>query len=364
MIRAAWPTPATGLLDVISQAEQLGITLGLPDLVHRELVEHWIRDLHERRQSLQSKTTEFNDRAVGVLTVATPARLPEPYTMREAVREYTKGFTERFRSVPTTRRPLEDFLTLAMARGATFSEGGKGFQDAVILWSILDDMVAQGYKSAVIVSEDAAFKNNGVFELATSVGRTLKIISKLDELEILLRDNLSVRRREFLAAEKKALIDAVRPHQAELEAFLTSNLALRKDDVSAPGVVRRTLALQVIEIENAHRAWSWFKPKEQPESDNRISVDVRVAVRLEIEHFSPSEDPTFKVGDFHSPEYINLMASLRGPAITEHVCEVLVTVEAETEPADDGYGPIRFISVQVKRGLGELFRSLGNMRSE
>lgn len=356
LVRARWPVPSAKLLDLMTQAEGLKIPLCLPELVQRELMEKWFRDLQEKRQTIQNKVDDFNRFGSGIVSLAPPEALERREILQRAIETQVGDFTRRFRQVPLTCRPLTDFLALALARGATFKEGGHGFQDAVILCSILDDMQASGYAAAVAISEDGAFRSEGVAQLARDAGKTLHMLESLDELEKLLKENLEERISSFLAEEKRQLVTAIDGHSAELEAFLTRNLTVRAEDLRIFGSVKSIKALRLVAIENANRSWSWWtEPGQSDDNGNKVSVDAKVELTLQIERYATPPSAPLKVGEPEqpSPSPLWLDYSLLHPAgVTEEQQEVIITVEAEIERKKDGYGGVRFISAYVKRDVG------------
>ena len=138
LISAGWPAPSAQFLQLVQQADELGFTLCLPEVVNQELEEHWCRELDAAWHTANSGIERLNKIAKTVVTFEKLAASPNQDSLRAAVRELTAEFTGRFVIVTTTARPLSELLNLAVRRSVTFGEGGRGFQDAVILCSEVD----------------------------------------------------------------------------------------------------------------------------------------------------------------------------------------------------------------------------------
>ena len=152
--------------------------------------------------------------------------LPSQNDLRTGLSNLAADFAQRFSRVTVSQRPLSEFLNLAITRGATFEERGRGFQDAVILCSVLDDMKANGFTTAVMISNDKAFQSDGTARLIRDSGVELKVIGTLDALEQFLRQYLNAIWREHLEQERKQASSSTRRWAGSGPAPSTSTFAM------------------------------------------------------------------------------------------------------------------------------------------
>ncbi len=366
LLGAGWPTPSAQLLEVMSQAEKLGFPLCLPEVVNQELEGHWIREVVEERGRANDQIASLNKKARSVVNFTRLPALPANHELRADLRNLVSDFNQRFRIVPTTTRPLAEFVSLAINRGATFKDEGRGFQDAVILCSAVDDMTANGFAAAILVTRDDAFRSSGASELVRASGVTLKIISTLDELEGLLREHFNSTVRDFLDWDRGRLMEALNQRLPDLERYLVENLTVAPSDLRVGGTVRKIESLQVVSIENVHSGN--FRLQGQPTDPThiRVSAEVKIRLSLDIERYSlPASPPALarlKVGGTAIPASdpalnpfpIFLEADTKSQ-------EAVALVEAEAIESDTGYSVLRFTSAYLKPGdwsfgiLGKLF---------
>src|SRR5439155_4299706 len=226
LIAAGWPNASAQLLSVMQLIEKLSVQTCVTEIVQQELEEHRIRELGEQWNAAESAVKRLAKNTESFLNVQRLPPLPSKEILRSELRKVAADLTARFRSVPTTQKPLSEFLTLAINRGATFKEGGHGFQDAVILCSVLDHMKSTGQSSACLVSKDAAFQSVGAQEMIRTASVALKIVGDFNDLEKLLQRSLTSFVLELLADEQKILRNAIEGHFGELQSFVKANLEI------------------------------------------------------------------------------------------------------------------------------------------
>jgi hypothetical protein len=359
---AGWPTPSAQLLQVMNQAEKLGFPLCLPEVVIQELEGHWIRELVEEWSGANGQIGNLNKKARSVVRFDKLPALPGHDQLRSELRALVADFNKRFRIVPTTQRPLAEFVSLAITRGATFKDEGRGFQDAVILCSVVDDMTTNGFAGAFIVTQDGAFKSSGAAALAGAAGVTLKVVTTLDELEGLLREHFNAIVRDYYDQEHRELMEALKQRMSDLETYIVENLTVAPGDLQVAGTVKKIESLQVVSIENVHRGF--FLEHEQPQDPNRVrvSADVKILLSLDVERYSLPDSPRMKVGGALAPRPepgSNPFALFFEMSAKAH--EAIAVVEAEAIKTETGYSDLRFTGTYLKRsdwgfgGLGNLF---------
>jgi hypothetical protein len=354
LLAEGWPSPSTQLLQVMDRADHLGLPLCIPEAVNQELEGHWLRDLAKDWHEANGRIERCNKKAHTLVTFDKLPKLPTEDELRKAVRLRIKSFTERFRIAPLTGRPLSEFLGLAINRGATFEDEGKGFQDGVILCSILDNMKTSGFTAGVLVTHDGIFKSSGALELMNGGGVTLKIVVDLDELEKMLRRYFNSIVLENMDRERKQLISALETQKDVIQTYLTENLLITANELGLWTRIRKVEALHLLSIENAHKAFDLY-PDQYPNDPSRvkISADVKVQLILDIEQYATPPQEKLKVGgrSVPSPEPVS-------PFVTfalEHLAklrEAVAVIEAEATKIEDAYSDIHFTATYLKQQGG------------
>ncbi len=345
-----WPDPSARLLETLAKAAGINVASGLVDLVRRELTEGWIRDTVRARISLAEKAREYSRRVQGLSEVPEVPRLPPIEQMREHLANVTATFAALFRIVPTSKQPVEYYMNLAMSRGGAFVEGGRGFNDTVILVSIVEDMAAHGIASAILVSEDGGYQNEGMKQVTGT--KLLRVIRTLDELDDILDRLISDKVHAYLQEQKERLLAAVKSHETELLAFLRQNLTLSSDELGIADRVRKVEFLELIGYEDAHSVP--FILNQESREENRLSVDVRVRVRVETESilFERRRERFDASPLVLHPEDILVSTADK---------EIVVTVEGAAEVTADSICGLRFATVRTKtkdRGFADILQQL------
>lgn len=346
-----WPDPSARLLEIIAKASSVGVSPAMVELVQQELTEGWIRDTFQARRSLVDKIREYSRRAQGLGETAEPPLLPKRDQMREHLAKVTAKFTTLFRAVQTSKQPAEYYMKLAMNRGGAFVEGGRGFNDTVILVSIIEDMTAQGLNSAILVSDDQGFQNDGMKQV--TAGKQLQVVRSIEQLDKIFDELLSAKVHACLRERKEKLIAAVKSQELELVSFLRQNLALTTEDFALVDQVRKVEFREILSYEDAHSVPFIFGQDNREE--NRLSIDVRIRVHVETESilFERRRERLDASPFTLHPEDILISSSDK---------EIVVTVEGAAEVAEDGIKMVRFTTVRSKareRGLGDLLLQLG-----
>jgi predicted nucleic acid-binding protein len=359
LIAAGWPNVSAQFSQVLDLAERIDIQLFLPNVVQQELEEHRIRDFVEWHKSINSQIENLSKWTQSFLPFQKLPSLPPAESLRKELRALAGDLMHRFVAVPLTQRPLSELLSLAITRGATFEDGGYGFQDAVILCSVLDHMKTMGIQNACLVSEDHGFQSRGSGKLIAATGVTLKVLGKLNDLEDLLMRNLNSLVLSHLEHEKRMWKAALETHYGQLQRFISENLEINTAELDIAGTVKRLVAVTIIGFENV------FTPLDTATDATqrvKVSVEVKVALNFVVDRFYSGDPEKLKVGQV----FYSVTPSMRGvirPEVVEY--EGTVIVEAEASRTDVAYYDIRFISAHfigktaksMRSAIFEAFRS-------
>jgi hypothetical protein len=229
LLGTGWPDPSVLLHNVLVIGRWWGIQVFLPEPVMKEAEEHWLRKVKEAIARGESAANELQRVAKPAVCDARTEHpsivlLHERYGAKrdEVVTEYAVAIS------PFTKRSVGDIFELATKYVEPFEydKKGKGFQDAVILASILEHLVTQPDLKAVFITKDEAFRRSKyqdfVADFDHSRLRIIDLDTVYDELFHPYFDETVLKpweeeRQNALAAAKVAV--------PELKNFLTAHLS-------------------------------------------------------------------------------------------------------------------------------------------
>lgn len=355
VIGAGWPNPSSQFLELIKTAKEVKIETCLPELVLREVTEHWIRELPASYQSVSASVASFNRKALGLCAVEAPPRLPDADSLRKGLAEKTKGFIDQFRLIPTKDLPASYYTELALRRDGAFADKGKGFHDTIILRGILDDMVEHKYSRAILVSDDNGFRQAGVRRLADLAKVELVVVDSLNTLEQVVDAEVTASVLRYIEDAKSRLLELAKSCETQLVDFLTKALDYTRGPLNPlnpfSGTVSRREFIHLASYVDTHASDVIFKPG--PHKGYKFSVDLRVMVRETTDEFRTTDS----LGGLSLENlYRSPLVDNFGSKTAER--EMAVTVEAEADIGKKGVETIQFISVRETKpggGLGALF---------
>jgi len=162
LLGAEWPGTSIALSNLFYGARQWwNIASFIPEPVLIETEEHWFRDLQEEESKLVNAGRQF-ERKAGAVRVE--ARI-EYTSLAEARRRYHEIRTltmDHFQVgvAPFCQRSLSDMFGLAARYVLPFKSGGQGsgFQDAVILQSVIEHLDSIPGSKGIFITSDATLK--------------------------------------------------------------------------------------------------------------------------------------------------------------------------------------------------------------
>lgn len=144
--------------------------------------------------------------------------------------------------MPRSERPLAEYFDLALAQSPPFDAEGRGFKDALILCSVIDDLRRRNVRG-LLVTRDKDFQ--GTETLAQRLGAQL-IIRNVDEAASILHRRLSAAARDAYAAAEREALALARQELARLSQFITENLEVPSRVLADPAEqLLRFLGVQV-----------------------------------------------------------------------------------------------------------------------
>jgi hypothetical protein len=271
-----WPSPSIPLNNVLRFAAWWGVSRFIPEPVLREAEEHWLRGVKGGVSGLSGAKNELK-RLASPLTCETNIEHP---TIEKLLEEYRNKVDAAVKDygitrTPFTNRTVEEVFGFGTKYFLPFAPKGegKGFQDAVILLSILDHLAEFPNAKAVFISSDVDFKGVDFAHFIPRFDckrlRVLELSKVFNELwePYIHATFIKPYRREVESAQAaaKALIP-------ELKQFVQSHLT---EEMLSPG-----LGDTVLKILSIDDVWVSFVETPVPKTEESLDRSVTILIKL------------------------------------------------------------------------------------
>lgn len=170
-------------------------------------------------------------------------------------RELAVSTSSRFTILksPMTTRPLSEFFDLAVRYEPPFvsdkSKKGKGFQDAVVLASVLEHLKANPQLTGLLVTDDEVFSKVDVARFMPScAGMRLRVLPFEEAFKVLYNSFYDLHVKQPWEEERRQARQAVEAMEPEIRAFLMSNMDEVALKAGASLSVLKLLSVDKIEV--------------------------------------------------------------------------------------------------------------------
>lgn len=240
--KSNWPHISAELSFLLALARNFDIRVVIPEPAEIEREEQWIRDLTAASQKFASAASKRADvlKAIGLSTERSREDLPETLRERYLATAQSAKEINGISTAPLTSRGVREFLKLAVSRTPPFQVSGDkvtGFQDALILFSIFDDMNASGTDNSVLLSDDVVFSQVKV--VSNAEGKTVQHLRTIDEVWSKFADEIQPEVVKWWQEQRAAI-------QTELEAQREQIVDLLMKFVSPEAVDYRARGIESI----------------------------------------------------------------------------------------------------------------------
>jgi hypothetical protein len=312
-----WPSPSILLNNLFRLAAWWGIYRFLPEPVLTEAEEHWLRGLKDGVSRLSSATKELQ-RLASPVVCETKTEHPSVESLREEYGNRVNAAVKDYDIIrtPFTKRTVEETFGLATRYVLPFGDKaeGRGFQDAVILLSILDHLNSFSQAKAIFVTSDGDFKAVDFKKFLPGFDSTrLRIIDTLDAaVDLLWKPYVEETVLKPYEEEQKNALNAAKTLTPEISEFVKAHLT---PDMLRPmlwDTVLRILAVTGVQV------WAVDTPLPKPEvADRAVEILIKVSavcrVRLERRFIGLKALVKPEAGDMpHPPEEIEESMSWTG----------------------------------------------------
>ena len=228
LLANGWPDASVKLSNFLYVGHGWGIRPIIPQPVIDETEAHWLRTIEARAAALNSAKKELERLARPIQCEASVGHT-EIAEMRNRYQEYRKQAIEKYgvQIIPYPAKSAEFFFQRATRYVAPFEkEGeGKGFQDSVILQSVLELLQADSQLKGLFLTKDSGMKQARIGDYVPDFDLSRLHFSTLDDAwDHLFHFNFDQTVVQPWAEERKNALTAARALELQLKDFLTANL--------------------------------------------------------------------------------------------------------------------------------------------
>jgi len=170
-----WPHLLNNVRFLFQLASWLRIPIFVPDAVGIELEEQYMRSVRSLVNGLEGQAKKLRGKLREVAAIGTDLYVPDIGSIREGYRRASANVISSWQlcSIPIAAPPVAHLLEMAVRRESPFEEievrkghlAVTGFQDAVILFSVLEHLSQVRLFPATLISDDSILRSTGVSAL-------------------------------------------------------------------------------------------------------------------------------------------------------------------------------------------------------
>jgi len=221
--KSNWPHVSAELGFLLELARNFAIEILIPEPVEIEREEQWIRELGAASQKWEAATAKRSDVLKAVGGGLDEQRADQPDAFRERYKTAAQLVKEAngIKTVPMTTRSPAEFFRLAVTRTPPFQIAGDkitGFQDATILLSIVDDLIACGKPSCALLSEDDVFSKIGA--VSQSEGKTIRHLRTIEDVWKILSEEIRPELVKWWEQQRAAIKVEVAAQQEQISQLI------------------------------------------------------------------------------------------------------------------------------------------------
>lgn len=274
LIANHWPEPLPELANTLDLALWWKIAVSVPKAVLDEVQSHWEREIQDSLAAVRGSRGKLL-KAARPLVIDVPAVDLDLADLSGRYQQVATETIKRFRIqiVDFTKRSTMEMFAHATRYTRPFAPKGegKGFQDAVILASVLDHLEAIAPSKAVLITKDGDFVNaNYQAFVPTFEPERLRVIDLTTAFEELFHpyfDETRVKPYRKLLAEAEEL---TRADVNKLREFAASRLT---PDMLRPQIGDRILQVLSVDTLDIRSVQVPF-----PENDTTTHIDISIRV--------------------------------------------------------------------------------------
>jgi hypothetical protein len=282
LLANGWPDPSVKLSNFLYIAGTWNIRRFIPAPVLDETEAHWLRGVENQIARLVSSQRELERvaRPVNCSVQTQHSNTAEMQALYRAIRD--RSITHlQIEIVPYTQGTAESFFQRATKYIAPFAKDaeGKGFQDAVILQSVIEHLHADGDLRGILITKDAAIMKTDLGQNFPDFDASrLRFIPFDEAWEPLVRFHVDQTVIQPWHEEQKNALAAVRANEQPLKMFLATHLAetmLRAGEFGTPATAVKVLSVDSLDVTSVDTPIQGSN--ERP--DRKVTISITASAR-------------------------------------------------------------------------------------
>jgi hypothetical protein len=281
LFKERWPVLGAKLRGMLNLARALNLSVVIPDAVEREVKAHWFLELTKRRKKLQSDEATFLD----MLNDVREADSQCDWIDIGAVEKDYDRRIERIRadwcigSAPFDLVPIHVLFRMAVLKDPPFEERGTGFQDAVILLSVIDDLSCFPETPGVLISNDGIFSDSRIQDLIKRSSANLAIYRSVEDFIAFLKGTLKDYVRQDWDEEDRKAAAALYGQKDAIEDFVRERLNVEPSLLSAQ-MNTSEFEVRSVELQEITGVFTPQPHREQAVREFEIAASMRCLIRV------------------------------------------------------------------------------------
>jgi predicted nucleic acid-binding protein len=293
LIKEGWPDISVKLREmlILARASQIGVVV--PEAVEREVKAHWFRELKKRLMELAKAEYAFSAK-IEALGLDSNPTTEELFDFEFALSKYAEVVEELktewgIVSAPLPSVALDRLFQMAIDKEALFEDCVSGFQDTVVLFSAIDDLVQFPGESGILLSDDKVFSQKGTQDLVARLSADLNVHRSVADAIAILKSNLDDYLRQQWDGDERIAVAEMWRQKHEIEAFVRESFNRDQSLLMRPKDDRSSIVVQSVELRDVTAV---FVPQPEPregrteEQSVRIAAAVRCLIRVDFRKLS------------------------------------------------------------------------------
>ena len=279
LLSNGWPDPSPRLGNFLHIGRGWNIRAFIPAPVLDETEAHWWRAVEYQATQLATAKKEF-ERHSRPIVCDVSIEAPAIEELRSQYRVGREEILNRFDIgvIPYSNRPIEFFFQRATNYVMPFEKEreGKGFQDAVIMQSVLEHLHSDGGLKGLLITKDGGMRQARTSDFLPGLDKSRLGYATLDEAwDNLIHFHIDQTVIQPYHEERKNALAAVKEMENDLKGFLATHLTesmLRAGELGAPASAIQLISVDSIEVS--------FVDTPVPDSDANPDRAVKILISI------------------------------------------------------------------------------------
>jgi len=279
LLANGWPDPSPRLGNFLHVERGWNIRAFIPAPVLDETEAHWRSAVEHQATQLTTAKKEF-ERHSRPIVCDVSVEAPAIEDLRNQYRLCREEILKRFEIgvIPYSNCSIEFFFQRATNYIMPFEKEreGKGFQDAVIMQSVLEHLHSDGELRGLLITKDGGMRQARIADFLPGLDKSRLHYANLDEAwDNLIHYHIDQTVIKPYHEERKNALAAVKEMDIDLKGFLAAHLTesmLRAGELGAPATALKLISVDSIEVS--------FVDTPVPDSDANPDRAVKILISI------------------------------------------------------------------------------------